>query len=98
MQFVQYLMLESTHFQVYYHDAALDKERYEKEMAAWENKMKKLGREDLVRRAYRTKRPRKKRTVVAKKKSVSRHKKVSESGKQAKPKRKTVSTQTGEED
>ncbi|XP_041363233.1 transcription factor A, mitochondrial-like [Gigantopelta aegis] len=88
--------------EIYYHDAALDKERYDKEMAAWEDKMKKLGREDLVRKASRTKSPRKKRTVVAKKKKpVSRLKeKVSKSGTKPKRKRKTVSksTQTGDDD
>ncbi|XP_067673799.1 transcription factor A, mitochondrial-like [Haliotis asinina] len=41
--------------EIYYEDARLDRERYESEMKTWEDKMKEIGREDVIRIKSRTK-------------------------------------------
>ncbi|XP_046339992.2 transcription factor A, mitochondrial-like [Haliotis rufescens] len=41
--------------EIYYEDARLDRERYEMEMKVWEDKMKAIGREDVIRIKSKTK-------------------------------------------
>ena len=45
-------------YQIYLDDARMESEKYQQEMKDWEDRMKELGREDLIRKGSRPKTPR----------------------------------------
>nr|KAG5697887.1 hypothetical protein BaRGS_017144 [Batillaria attramentaria] len=56
--------------EIYEDDAKLEREKYYRDMAEWEDQMRKIGREDLIRKRSQ-RRPRKKAATKAKKKSAA---------------------------